>query len=75
MCLPADLLVRKELDSRIGHNPDTVGAIALKHSSDALFVVHVFASLQELTKVSTECMLVSNKDLCFGTCSDSSLAS
>ena len=47
VCLPADLLISKELDSRIGHNPDTVGAIALEHSSDALFVVHVFASLQK----------------------------
>jgi len=43
--VPANLLIGKELDCRIGHNPDTVGAIALKHPFYALPLIHVLASL------------------------------
>ena len=44
--LPADLLIRKEFDCGVGNNSHAVGAIALEHALDALFVVHVFATLQ-----------------------------
>ena len=44
--VPADLFIGKELDRRIGHNPDAVGAIPLEHACDALFAIHVFATLQ-----------------------------
>ena len=45
MTSPADLFIRKELDSRVGDNPDTVGAIALEHALDALPLVHVLTPL------------------------------
>lgn len=44
--LPADLFIGKKLDCRIGNNPYTVGAVALEHALDALFVIHMFATLQ-----------------------------
>lgn len=43
--VPANLLIGKELDCRIGHNSDTVGAVALKHPFYALPLIHVLASL------------------------------
>lgn len=43
---PADLLIGKKFDSRVWHNSDTVGAVALKHPFDALPLVHVLAALQ-----------------------------
>ncbi len=45
LCLPANLLIGKKLDCRVWHNPDAVGAIALKHPFDALPLIHVFAAL------------------------------
>ena len=43
---PADLLIGKKFDSRVWHNSDTVGAVALKHPFDALPLVHVLAALR-----------------------------
>lgn len=44
---PCDLLIRHELHCLIGDDPDTVGAIALKHTPHAFLLIHIFAPLSK----------------------------